>query len=277
MDRSTFLKKEFENDGDAMTAYLSFAGNMKSKIPFSKFLYPSGGLASSVKELTNYLLLYLNNGSFEKKQILNQSLLDEMLKIQIEIPSDFEEGGYGYGWFIDENFYGYKMISHSGGNVVTGAQIRFIPEKNIGIVIACNTANFVELQIIAYLFSLIVVGKDPEKEFPIKDLNQKLEMLTGLYESYKGFMHVEISREFGVLYFKEVPGKRKGGKRRRRRKGVPLFLWNIDNFQFSMPNPYWQTSIFAGGKGTPVKFKVESPQDIYLDLGNTILHKIKPL
>jgi hypothetical protein len=256
---------------------------MKSEIPFSKFLYPAGGLASTVKELTNYLLLYFNIGSFEKKQILNQTLLNEMLKIQMEQPSAFKDGkaGYGYGWFIEDNFYGHKMISHSGANVVTGAQIRFIPEKNMGIAMACNTANFVELQIIAYLFSLMVVGKDPKKEFHIKDLNQKTEMLTGLYEAYKGYMHVEISKELGVLYYKELSlssqGDWKGRKKGRRKGRVPLTPWDFDKLLFSMPNPYWQSSIFAGGKGTPVKFKVESPQDIYLDLGDTILRKIKPL
>ena len=57
MDRSTFLKEEFENDLDTMTAHTNFAGIKKSRIPFSKFLYPPMGLLSSVKELTKYLLL----------------------------------------------------------------------------------------------------------------------------------------------------------------------------------------------------------------------------
>jgi hypothetical protein len=85
-------------------------------------------------------------------------------------------------------------------------------------------------------------------------------MLTGLYESYKGFMRVRISRKLGGLYFKEIPGRK-----------VPLILDNIENFQFFMPNP------LLPDQPIPVEFKVESPQNIYLDLGNTILHKKTPL
>ncbi|MHA2179811.1 MAG: serine hydrolase domain-containing protein [Promethearchaeota archaeon] len=263
MDRSTFLKEEFENDEDTMIAHLSFAGNKKSRIPFSKFLYPPMGLVSSVKELANYLLLYHNNGSFEDKQILNQSLLNEMLKIQIERPSTLKEGkfGYGYGWDIEENFYGHKLISHNGAIVVSAARLAFIPDKNIGIAIACNTANYAQLTLIVHLILTAMLGEDPTKDFPITKSARKLTMLTGLYESYGRFMRVEISRELGVFYFKEVPGENK----------LPLILDNIENFQFSMPNPS------VPDHPIPVEFKVESPQNIYLDLGNTILHKKKPL
>lgn len=273
MERTTFLKEKFENDSDIMTP--NFIGTKngkpmikKSEHPFSKFIYPPGGLLSSVKELTNYLLLYFNNGEFEKTRILDKSLLDEMLKIHIEVPSILKDGkaGYGYGWEIEENFYGHKLISHSGSTAVSGAYLAFIPDRKIGVAVACNMGDPAVFTIIAQSIILTMLGKDPIKDFPIIQLDQKLNMLTGVYESYRGFMRATISREVGMLYLKIDPFIEGMGEQK-----IPLIPDIIENFQFYMMD------VVVPGHKIPVEFKVESPQKIDIDLGRTILHKKKPL
>ncbi|RLI29643.1 serine hydrolase, partial [Candidatus Bathyarchaeota archaeon] len=57
MERSTFLKEEFEKDPDVMTPYLVETKNgtvtvTPSRHPFHKFIYAPGGLLSSVMELS---------------------------------------------------------------------------------------------------------------------------------------------------------------------------------------------------------------------------------
>ncbi|RLI31471.1 serine hydrolase, partial [Candidatus Bathyarchaeota archaeon] len=67
MNRSTFLKEEFEKDPDTMTAYWKEKdGSLTPTVhPFHKFIYAPGGLLSSVMELTNYLTMNINGGVFE--------------------------------------------------------------------------------------------------------------------------------------------------------------------------------------------------------------------
>lgn len=272
MERTTFLKEKFENDSDIMSP--TFIGIIngkpmikKLKHPYSKFIYPPGGLLSSVQELTNYLSMYFNNGSFEKSLLLDKTLLDEMLKIHIEVPSVLKDGksGYGYGWAIEENFYGHKLISHSGSTAVSGSHLAFIPDRKIGVAVACNTGDPSVFTIISQSIILTMLGKDPTKDFPIIQLDQKLNMLTGVYGSYRGFSHATISREAGMLYLKIDPFIEGMGEQK-----IPLIPDDIENFQFYMMD-------LIPGHKIPVEFKVESPQKIDLDLGRTIFHRIKPL
>jgi CubicO group peptidase (beta-lactamase class C family) len=273
MERTTFLEEKFKSDSDVMSP--SFIGMKSGKPiiiklnhPYSKFIYPPGGLLSSVKELTNYLSMYFNNGSFEESQLLDKSLLDEMLKNHIEVPSVLKEGksGYGYGWAIEENFYGHKLLSHSGSTAVSGAHLAFIPEKKLGIAVACNTGDPSVFTIVAQSILLTLLGKDPVKDLPIIQMDQKLNMLTGVYESYRGFSRATISREVGMLYLKIEPFIEWMGEQK-----IPLIPDDIGNFKFYMMD------IIVPGHKIPVEFKVESPQKIDLDLGRTIFHRIKPL
>ena len=69
-----------------------------------------GGLRSSVNDLSNYLILHMNNGTFEGKQILSEENITLMHTIQYPgtYPPD-SDSKYGLGWqiWVNEGIMGH--------------------------------------------------------------------------------------------------------------------------------------------------------------------------
>ncbi|MFX1486669.1 MAG: serine hydrolase [Promethearchaeota archaeon] len=214
MSRSTFLKDEFEKDPDIMTPYFLEAENENivatpTKLPSHRLKYAPGGLLSSVMELSNYLMFSMN-GVFGEKTILKPSLLEEMKKIHIETDmfrsryGPFGREGYGYGWAILDDFLGCKLVIHGGSIGVSSAHISFVPELKIGVVEAANAGRSPNLQLLGGLASLM--GRDPEKEIPFFEIDEKLNMLPGEYKTYRGALRISIVKR-GPLLFLEPRDK----------------------------------------------------------------------
>ncbi len=209
MKRSTFSRDELEKDEDVSKGYTSTTidKNMK-RIPKPHLSGPinsgAGGLNSSVRELTNYLLFHLNNGSFNGKQILNEDLIREMQKphnTKLKGENFLLHNGkttYGYGWSRVENYHGYTLITHSGASGVSGGFIGFIPELQITFAQLYNVGWF-SRHLLDYA-SILLMGKDPEKELPFIKRRDYFEKIVGRYEAYKKTIVMDVVEKVGLLY-----------------------------------------------------------------------------
>jgi CubicO group peptidase (beta-lactamase class C family) len=219
MNNSIFTQEEFEKFPDVMTPY--YGRMKKGKIvevfptshPFDKFVYAAGGLISSVMDQVNYLKVYLNEGKFEGQEILEKSLLDEMEKIHFKTElvqntvGGFEKEGYGYGWVIIEDFFGEKFLAHPGGTQSSTAFLGILPSRKIGIACASNTGSGANLMaMVPILLSTFFVGKDPMNDLKFVQIEQKLAKLTGVYETYKGFLRVKVVKAGAFLYIEPEYG-----------------------------------------------------------------------
>jgi len=266
MNRSTFLREDFEKDPDVMTPY--FVESKEGKVavtaarhPFHKLIYAPGGLLSSVLELANYLVANVNGGLFEGSSIIDASSLEEMHKIQIETPgpSYFGKTGYGYGWAIKENFLGHKLVEHGGSTGVSSAVLAFVPHLKIGVIMASNMGGGPASGLIPLAIVTLLMGKDPETELPALQIEKKLSMLTGVYESYKGINRISVVNKGGLLYVE--------AKERPFEMVVPLIPESekIENLKFY---------ILAGGQKNPVEFTLDSSGKIDLYIESNRFHKI---
>lgn len=276
MDRSTFLKEDFLRDPDVMTPYILKSKDETIKAvatghPFHRLVYALGGLLSSVIELSNYLVANMYDGVFQSVRILDGCLLEEMHKIHVEKPrglryyGDFGREGYGYGWMISENFLGHKLVDHGGDTGVSSAQFSFVPELKIGVVAAANRGASTYPPVCPEPVLLgalaLLMGKDPMKEIPFFEIENRLKMLVGEYEKYKGTGRLTIVQKEGLLYLdsKETDII------------VPLIPENdkVEDYKFyTIPVP--------GGK-FPVEFEVSSSGEIDLYIERNRFHKIVPL
>ena len=264
MNRSTFLKEDFEKDPDAMTGYRRSEkeGTLTAaKFPFHKFIYPPGGLLSSVIELSNYLIANMNGGVFKETKIVGTSFLEEMHKAHVEsnLPGLLGKEKYGYGWEIVENFLGHKLVSHGGNVGVSSANLGFVPDQKIGVAIACNTDVILGVPITLAALALLM-GKDPEKEIPFFEIEKKLSMLAGAYESYKGITKISVVKKGGLLY---AESKEKGME-----MSLPLIPESekIENFKFY--------AIAGPGLKMAVEFVVDPSGKIDAYMERLRLHKI---
>jgi CubicO group peptidase (beta-lactamase class C family) len=202
MKRAYFNKEQFNKDQDKMTAYqMQKEDNFnEASHPFHESIYAAGGLLTSVKELENYLLVHMNKGKFNGKKIISEKLLTEIHSEFIErSPSIFGKEHYGYGWAITTDFFGEKMIHHGGSTALSSAYLAILPDKGYGVAIAGNVGNVPGGQISQAIF-LALLGKNPINDHPALKFDNKIGVLIGEYETYKGINKITIKKKGPLLY-----------------------------------------------------------------------------
>jgi CubicO group peptidase (beta-lactamase class C family) len=149
-------------------------------------------------DLAKYIALYLNRGKYDNNVLLSPELIEEMEKPRVKLPLQVFGGeAYGYGLSIIPNFLGYKLVGHGGSVLVYTAYIGYIPEKKIGIALLANGSGYPMSQIGLYGLALML-GENPEK-LPFIKIERIYDLLSGVYETYKGTMDAKVTAKNGIL------------------------------------------------------------------------------
>ncbi len=191
MRRSGFYAKSAVEDGDfAVPYYFDEKGERRPvPMPDNPLNYAAGGLITSTVELSMYLKFWLG---FDTNEILNEELIREALKPRISTGRESPYGRefYGYGWFITNDFYGKKMVWHSGNVEVFSAFAAFVPEEKVSVAIASNSGKALASQIgIFTLCSLMSLRSD---DLPFIRERRIREALKGIYRDYRNYTVVRI-------------------------------------------------------------------------------------
>ncbi len=119
-----------------------------TKLPFDKVdnLGPATSMVSNVKDLTKWLMLQLDSGRYDGKQILPWSVVQKTRDINIltgsrkstVYPTHFR--GYGLGVYATD-YNGRQVYWHTGGAFGHVTNVCFVPEENLGITILTNNDN----------------------------------------------------------------------------------------------------------------------------------------
>ncbi|GMU52009.1 MAG: serine hydrolase [Candidatus Xenobia bacterium] len=103
---------------------------------------PAGGVSSTARDLSRFLLLHLGEGTVDGKQIVAREALlatHQPLMVTGFNPATFSTGFYGLGWASSYNRHGMLEVKHSGAfSTGTRSQLLLIPEAELGIAILCN-------------------------------------------------------------------------------------------------------------------------------------------
>jgi len=116
------------------------------KIPYCQIdnLAPAGSISSSVSDMSKWVMMQLNNGKLDGKQIIPASAIAQTRRPQSILGDGghlFNKGHfslYGLGWFLEE-YSGRKIISHTGGVNGFVTSVTLVPEENLGIIVFTNT------------------------------------------------------------------------------------------------------------------------------------------
>ena len=160
MTRSTFFREQLKSLDDVSKGYDdSMDGKKLKRHPKPHTTGPfnsgAGGLNSSVNDLTKYLSLHLNKGIHKNQRIISEELIQKMYQPHnphsksSDYLFGFKGEAYGYGLTVIDEFFGKKIIYHSGSSGVSGGVYCFVPELEL---------TYVQLQNITsspnYLFVL---------------------------------------------------------------------------------------------------------------------------
>jgi CubicO group peptidase (beta-lactamase class C family) len=210
MNRSGFLESHISKDGNISVPYEMLPDkNNKLKptpaeFPFNQFIYAPGGLVSSVNEMANYVIMMMNGGEFEGNTIINTENIEKMYEYHYtgnvhSLLSAYEgRNGYGYGWAVQDNFFGNTLVQHGGGIIGGISLIGFVKELKLGFAAIGNAAGFPVHEVYAAL--ALLMGKDPDRELPFFIRDNHYQKLCGNYSNYKDIVKVEIVNKLGILY-----------------------------------------------------------------------------
>ena len=106
---------------------------------------PAGSINSSVNEMSNWVISWINGGKFKGEQILPESYVKEAISPQMimanSIPDkefpDMHISTYGYGWMVS-SYKGHYRVEHGGNINGFSANVAFFPTDSIGIVVLAN-------------------------------------------------------------------------------------------------------------------------------------------
>lgn len=218
MNRSYFEQEKVENDSDVACPYLVHDNERSVQSYLYGSITSDGGLISSAEDMARYLKLYLAGGN---ENIISKRSLKEMMQPRVSTPArslyDYDENEnrieanyrqdtspryYGYGLGREDDFMGYTKIGHGGSVLVSTAQMDFIPEENLGIVLLANGSGYPMSQFSRYALALLL-DEDPDR-LSFRQAEVKLEELAGRYHGYKDNYQIKIERKGDMLRLKNV-------------------------------------------------------------------------
>jgi len=216
MDRTGFFS-EVSDDPNLARGYMDKLGSSTREfihVPYAEHKLTrsldeaAGGLFSTVKELANYMKMQLSGGEFEGKHVLSQESISEMQKRQFKekYPSASfsaaygqKVSGYAFGFAIDDDFLGHKLVQHSGSFIGASAWFAFLPEFGRGAIMLSN--HHPSPRIFAQAILWESLGADVSS-WPLLKLREHRSHLEGEYQTYKGMSKITITAAGGALYLK---------------------------------------------------------------------------
>ena len=109
---------------------------------------PAGGIYSNLEDMAKWLQLHLNHGKVNGKTVVPKNSLEETYKPYASMTAERGGAHYGMGWGI-ALFDKHTIYTHDGGVDGFTANVSFIPEIQLGIVVLMNMSN-VTPQLVAF-------------------------------------------------------------------------------------------------------------------------------
>ena len=150
MNRTTSILSDIKKLENVATPHQKLDNKLK-EIPWRNIdnVGPAGSINSSVSDMANWLIMLLNEGTFNGKRILKEETINELFTPQQIMRKEGRLGSYfppvnfltyGLGWFISD-FNGLKMVEHGGNIDGMHAQVSLVPELELGMIFLSNSRN----------------------------------------------------------------------------------------------------------------------------------------
>lgn len=147
MTRSNVSIEELEKNSNAAFGYELKKDSIISKMDYYHIagMSPAGSINSSVNEMSNWLITWINKGKFNDEQILPEAYINEAISSQMVVSGalpdkdfpDMHFSNYGYGWFLS-SYKGHYLVQHGGNIDGFSANVGFFPSDSIGVVVLTN-------------------------------------------------------------------------------------------------------------------------------------------
>ncbi|MBN1819122.1 MAG: DUF3471 domain-containing protein, partial [Prolixibacteraceae bacterium] len=171
MGRTIYSLKRLNEKGNYATPH-AWVDNKNVPIVWENWeeVAALGGIISSVKDMSEWMIFNMNNGIWGNDTILTTESRNIIWKphntftVDLTKENDFNNhfSGYGLGWSLSD-YYGRLRVSHGGGYDGMISSVNMIPDEKLGVVVLTNGMNAPTSAITYYVFNAFL-GK-PEKDW----------------------------------------------------------------------------------------------------------------
>lgn len=147
MKRTAMTIDEMVKDDDIAIGYRLLRDSIIRKTDYYRIkgMAPAGSINSSVTEVANWLITWINGGKFNGKEIIPAAYYTDAISSQMVIgpgiPATYNQytlfSNYGLGWFLT-SYRGHYRVEHGGNIDGFTASVAFYPTDSIGIVVLAN-------------------------------------------------------------------------------------------------------------------------------------------
>lgn len=199
------MNSSFVDDANTTSPNMSVGYVDKKPIDETQIRDQAAGLvASSVTDMSKYLLMFLANGQGPNGNFLSPASLQEMQQnatANLTLPTSSE---WGYGLYANYLTFGsdkdtttVKMIGHGGDTWAFHADFQFIPELNIGAVVLTNTDNGASIASAKRLLGIYLKEMEGKKQIVVpKKTNTTKDQICSaneiLGDYYFSGIHMEV-------------------------------------------------------------------------------------
>lgn len=148
MTSTMVLSTGIQNKSNVATPYTTSYTGKLIRVPYDNWnnLAPAASIISNVNDLSHWLMMQLDSGRYDRKQILPFAVLQKTRDVNI-VTGSRKSGaypvhirGYGLGLFMCD-YNGRAIYWHTGGAGGMVSNVCFVPEERLGIAILTNNDN----------------------------------------------------------------------------------------------------------------------------------------
>ncbi|MCP5107046.1 MAG: serine hydrolase, partial [bacterium] len=141
----------------------------------------AASIYSSIDEMSNWMRMLLNGGKWKDRQILKPGTVEMLFTPQMVFPTSpfMKKNGthfrtYALGWGAWD-YYGNKVVEHSGGMPGYISRVTLVPGKKLGIVILTNNLNGAASPLRYKILDLFLTGKQTDWKKTFLEMQEKQE------------------------------------------------------------------------------------------------------
>ncbi|MEP7373094.1 MAG: serine hydrolase [Chitinophagaceae bacterium] len=147
MSRSNFTIEDMVKDADHSLGYTVEKDSIIKKTDYYNIMgmSPAGSINSSVNEMANWVIAWINGGKYKGKEVIPSSYVQDAISSQMVISGgvpdkenpDIHFSNYGLAWFL-ASYRGHYRVEHGGNIDGFSASTCFFPSDSIGIIVLTN-------------------------------------------------------------------------------------------------------------------------------------------
>ncbi len=188
-------------------------------LPGYTFDHPGASAVwASAHDLVRFGMFHIKAHMIDQRAILSDAAIDAMQKPTVSVS---ETSGYGVGWRIVENDFGYRTVGHDGSMGGVRTRLLMVPDENIAITVLTNAGRHdlpieIATEILSVMLPDYAKNRKQHKPIPVSPAEwtavpELLGQWTGIVHTYRdelpviltaqpdGDLHLKLGDQFTTL------------------------------------------------------------------------------